>query len=146
MRTWLKSLCKGSWVHKVALFSLFRILHIGFEQKTRVCALSRTDVCWLPESVRSLETHDTKLWKGMCTAPDAKRSCSSSTSLLSHCIPAEKEDTWSSEVKQAAGNLCRFTRTFVPTACRAALSSKGLIVPDESSSNWEKTDWEVMMC
>lgn len=45
----------------------------------------------IPKSLRSLVTHDTKLWKGMCMAPDANRSDSSSTILLSHCIPAKKD-------------------------------------------------------
>lgn len=40
----------------------------------------------------------------------------------------------------------RVTHTCIPTDCRAALSSKGLIVPDESSSNWKKTDWEETIC
>lgn len=34
----------------------------------------------------------------------------------------------------------------VPMASRAALSSKGLMVPDESSSNWKKMAWERTIC
>lgn len=86
---------------------LFTILCIGFDQEKWVSVLRQTEVCRLPKSVRSLVTHDTKLWKGMCTAPDANRSVSSSTILLSHCIPAKEKERWSSEVKRAAGNLCR---------------------------------------
>lgn len=47
----------------------------------------RESVCALPKSLRSRVTHDTKLWKGMCSSPEAKRSESSCTILPSHCIP-----------------------------------------------------------
>lgn len=88
-----QSLCKGSWPHKVGVFFLFIILCIGLDQNKRVCVGRWTEVCRLPKSLRSLVTHDTKLWKGMCTAPDAKRSDSSSTILPSHRIPAKKKDS-----------------------------------------------------
>lgn len=47
----------------------------------------RESVCALPKSLRSRVTHDTKLWKAMCSSPEAKRSESSCTILPSHCIP-----------------------------------------------------------
>lgn len=47
----------------------------------------RESVCALPKSLRSRVTHDTKLWKGMCSSPAAKRSEISCTILPSHCIP-----------------------------------------------------------
>lgn len=96
---------KAPGLAKQACFSSFyNSMHSLWPEKW-VCVWRRTRVCRLPKSLRSLVTHDTKLWKGMCTAPDANRSDSSSTSLPSHCIPAKEKDRWRSEVKWAAGNL-----------------------------------------
>lgn len=46
-------------------------------------------------------------------------------------------------VPSAASLHASVCRDCIPTACSAVLSSKGLIVPEESSSNFMKVDWEI---
>lgn len=100
-------------------------------------------VCVLPKSLRSLETQDTKPGKDSWGSPATKRSDRSWTTLLSQVIPGKQTDA-------NAATICIFfcvhvvvfDCVFVPTASSAKPSSKGLMPPEESSSNWAKMAWK----